>query len=197
MTVMSYTDHQDTLGSVGVIISTMMIKWTGWTVFDPIASLFIAVLIMASVVPLVIDSGRVLCLDVGADLDTDIQAALSEVSLSHTPCITLWHEATGLILQLIGLDGLANFSAPRFWPRNEGELVGSIHIQLAASRSAVDPTRFSTPALNRGPAIYANADRVVARVEKVLKSKIKGLTELVVQVEGSEERVFCDCMTGG
>jgi zinc transporter 5/7 len=97
----------------------------------------------------------------------------------------------------VGVEGLANFSAPRFWPRCEGELVGSIHIQLAVSRSSVDPTRFSSPAVHKGPAIYANAERVVARVEKVLRSRVPGLTEMVVQVEGSEERSFCDCMTSG
>lgn len=73
---------QDTLGSVGVIISTLMIKYTGWTVFDPIASLFIAALIMASVIPLVIDSGRVLCLDVGVGCEKEIETALADVSYS-------------------------------------------------------------------------------------------------------------------
>lgn len=171
-----------------------MIKYTGWTVFDPIASLFIAALIMASVIPLVIDSGRVLCLDVGADCDKEIQAALADVSCHHT-CET--RRKQQLTLQLATVEGLANFSAPRFWPRCEGELIGSIHIQLALSRSAHDPSRYSSPALHKGPAIYANADKVVARVEKVLRRGIPGLVEMVVQVEGSEERVFCDCMTGG
>ncbi|CAE7224629.1 unnamed protein product, partial [Rhizoctonia solani] len=50
----------DTLGSVGVIISTLLIQWYGWTGFDPIASLFIAILIAASVVPLVMDCAKVL-----------------------------------------------------------------------------------------------------------------------------------------
>lgn len=100
--------------------------------------------------------------------------------------------------KLVGVEGLANFSAPRFWPRNEGELIGSIHIQLAPSRSSHDPTRFSsTSAIHKGPTIYTNAEKVVKRVEKVLKSRIRGLSEMVIQVEGSEERVFCDCMTGG
>jgi zinc transporter 5/7 len=72
--------HQDTLGSVGVIISTILIRLTGWTGFDPLASLFIALLIMASVVPLVIDSGKVLCLDVGSESEAQIRAALAEVS---------------------------------------------------------------------------------------------------------------------
>ena len=54
---------QDTLGSVGVIISTLLIQFYGWTGFDPIASLFIAILIAASVVPLIMDTGKVLLLD--------------------------------------------------------------------------------------------------------------------------------------
>lgn len=70
------------MGSVGVIISTLMIGQTGWTGWDPIASLFIATLIVASVVPLVIDSGKVLCLDAGQDNEKDIRLALSEVRSS-------------------------------------------------------------------------------------------------------------------
>ncbi|AUB29023.1 cation:cation antiporter [Cryptococcus neoformans 125.91] len=170
----------DTLGSVGVIVSTILIRFTGWTGFDPIASLFIAALIMASVIPLVIDSGRILCLDVGKEKESEIRSALTELS---------------------AVDGLASYAAPRFWPRCEGELVGSIHIQLAPSPSSFDPTRLSTPPNSsrprKGDVIYANAEKVVGRVEKVLKTRIKGLTELVVQVEGSEERPFCTCMTGG
>ncbi|WRT65778.1 uncharacterized protein IL334_002727 [Kwoniella shivajii] len=169
----------DTLGSVGVIISTILIKFTGWTGFDPIASLFIAILIMASVIPLVIDSGKVLCLDVGSHKEEEIRNALSELNT---------------------VEGVANYASPRFWPRCEGELIGSIHIQLSPSPSSFDPTRFSTPYLNRqqksGDTIYVNSDKVIARVEKTLKKRIKGLTELIVQIEGSEEKGFCTCMTG-
>ena len=60
-------------------MSTILIRLTGWAVFDPLASLFIAALIMASVIPLVIDSAKVLCLDVGAETEAQIRAALSEV----------------------------------------------------------------------------------------------------------------------
>lgn len=70
---------QDTLGSVGVIVSTILIKFTGWSGFDPLASIFIALLIVASVVPLVIDSGRILCLDVGEYKEKEIRDALAEV----------------------------------------------------------------------------------------------------------------------
>jgi hypothetical protein len=68
-----------------VIISTLLIQFYGWTGFDPIASLFIAVLIAASVVPLVIDTGKILALDVG-DKDAAIQEALHEVSLPPLRC---------------------------------------------------------------------------------------------------------------
>lgn len=71
--------HQDTLGSVGVIISTLLIQFYGWTGFDPIASLFIAILIAASVIPLVIDTGKVLMLDLDHRA-AGIEKALTEVS---------------------------------------------------------------------------------------------------------------------
>ena len=75
------TDIQDTLGSVGVIVSTLLIQMYGWTGFDPIASLFIAILIAGSVIPLVIDTGKVLALDVD-NKEQSICKALQEVGLS-------------------------------------------------------------------------------------------------------------------
>lgn len=64
-----------------MIISTLLIQFYGWTGFDPIASLFIAVLIAASVIPLVIDTGKILALDV-SEKDREIQQALDEVRFS-------------------------------------------------------------------------------------------------------------------
>lgn len=102
----------DTLGSVGVILSTLLIRYTGWTVWDPLASLFIALLILASVTPLVLESGRVLALDIGDD--ASVRRALTELNTS-------------------GVD----FSAPRFWQDVNG-LRGSLHLQLQGSRLGVD-----------------------------------------------------------
>src|SRR5271168_871779 len=42
----------DTLGSVGVIISTLLIRHFNWSGFDPLASILIALLILASTIPL-------------------------------------------------------------------------------------------------------------------------------------------------
>uniref|UniRef100_A0A8C5KCR6 Zinc transporter n=1 Tax=Jaculus jaculus TaxID=51337 RepID=A0A8C5KCR6_JACJA len=46
----------DTLGSIGVIVSTVLIDQFGWFIADPLCSLFIAVLIFLSVVPLIKDA---------------------------------------------------------------------------------------------------------------------------------------------
>lgn len=50
----------DTMGSVGVIISTLLIEWYGWTGFDPIASMIIAIMIFLSVIPLLKETSSLL-----------------------------------------------------------------------------------------------------------------------------------------
>ena len=49
----------DTLGSVGVIISSLLIEYYSLFIADPICSLFIAVLIFLSVIPLLLKSTEV------------------------------------------------------------------------------------------------------------------------------------------
>ncbi|KAH0836579.1 cation efflux protein [Lanmaoa asiatica] len=144
----------DTLGSVGVIVSTLLIQYYGWTGFDPIASLFIAVLIVASVVPLVIDTGRVLSLDLG-DNENRVEMALKE--LEH-------------------MEGVASYSSPRFWPKDSSSVIGSIHVQLACS---VSRSHSSDVPSNKQSSI----DRVLERVDSLLKSRIPGLEEVTIQLE--------------
>lgn len=50
----------DTLGSVGVIISAILMSQFGWMIADPICSMFIALLVLISVLPLLRDSVHVL-----------------------------------------------------------------------------------------------------------------------------------------
>jgi zinc transporter 5/7 len=173
----------DTLGSVGVIISTLLINRYrsrirlnradiagryGWTGFDPLASIFIAVLIFASVVPLVQDSGMLLCLDLGPNREEEVRKALSELST---------------------IEGLSSCAAPRFWPMDPDTLVGSIHIQLTPSPSSHDPSR------PHAPNHYHNVDRVVARVDAALRKSIPGLGTLDIQVEGADGLASCHCLT--
>ena len=52
----------DALGSVGVIISSLLIHYKGLYVADPICSVIISVLIFVSVIPLITSSGSTLLL---------------------------------------------------------------------------------------------------------------------------------------
>lgn len=69
----------DTLGSVGVIISTVLISQFGWLIADPICSLFIAVLIFLSVIPLLKDACEVLLLRIPPEHEKEINFALEKV----------------------------------------------------------------------------------------------------------------------
>lgn len=100
----------DTLGSVGVIISTILIKWFGWTGFDPIASIFIAVLIFLSVIPLIKNSAAVLLLQVDDHTAGTVEAAVEDLKT---------------------IQGVRSTSQPRFWPNEPGSLIGTIHIQVS------------------------------------------------------------------
>lgn len=69
----------DTLGSVGVIISTILISQFGWLIADPICSLFIAVLIFLSVIPLLKDACEVLLLRIPPEHEKELNFALEKV----------------------------------------------------------------------------------------------------------------------
>lgn len=101
----------DTLGSVGVIISTLLINQFGWTGFDPIASLFIAFMIVGSVIPLVVESGRILCLDIGDERETSVVDALAALSAT--------------------VPTVVSYSSPRFWPKDAETLVGVLRVHTA------------------------------------------------------------------
>lgn len=99
----------DTLGSAGVIVSTLLIKWFGWTGFDPIASLFIAVLIIMSVIPLIRQSSAVMMLELSDETVAVIEGTLDEVR---------------------AMDGVYSISHTRFWPCEAESVIGSLHVQV-------------------------------------------------------------------
>lgn len=146
----------DTLGSVGVILSTLLIRYYGWTGFDPIASLFIAVLIAASVWPLVQETGRLLGLDLGEEGGREVRAALNEVGSVH---------------------GVSRYSAPRFWMRDTGAVVGSLRVHL-------EPWFIQALTTGGETGRPSRLDGVRESVEHVLKARIRGLEEVVIQLDG-------------
>ncbi|KAI3985190.1 hypothetical protein MKX01_015124 [Papaver californicum] len=69
----------DTMGSVGVVISTLLIKYKGWLAADPICSIFISVLIVSSVISLLRNSAEVLLQRIPRAHEEDLKVALDDV----------------------------------------------------------------------------------------------------------------------
>ncbi|PWN51265.1 cation efflux protein [Violaceomyces palustris] len=152
----------DTLGSVGVIISTLLIQKFGWTGFDPIASLFIAFMIVASVIPLVLEAGRVLCLDMGEDKEREVLSALEEIK--H-------------------VRGVASYSAPRFWPKDSETLVGTIRLQISYKYDESEASGLKHEGTTNLNETTDSPEKLAADVEKLLKSRISGLETIKIQLE--------------
>ncbi|XP_013147756.1 PREDICTED: zinc transporter 7 [Papilio polytes] len=105
----------DTLGSVGVIISAILMRTFGWMRADPICSMAIALLIAASVLPLVRDSAGVLM----QRTPTSIERALPN-----------------LYTRVVGLAGVHAVQEPHFWTLCSDVHVGAIKLEVARQ---VDP----------------------------------------------------------
>lgn len=70
----------DTLGSVGVIVSSLLMQMFGWMIADPICSMFIALLIIISVLPLIKDSIMILMQRQPYALDNALPQCYQKVS---------------------------------------------------------------------------------------------------------------------
>ncbi|CAG4984418.1 unnamed protein product [Colias eurytheme] len=105
----------DTLGSVGVIISAILMRMFGWMRADPICSMAIALLIAASVIPLVRDSAGVL--------------------MQRTP-LSIERALPNLFTRVVGLAGVHAVQEPHFWTLCSDVHVGAIKLEVARE---VDP----------------------------------------------------------
>jgi zinc transporter 5/7 len=68
------------LSSVGVIISSFLIQQFGWFIADPICSMFIAIMIYLSVIPLLKHAANVLLLRTPVDKENNYNFTLQKVS---------------------------------------------------------------------------------------------------------------------
>ncbi|NWY02476.1 ZNT5 protein, partial [Nothoprocta ornata] len=99
----------DTLGSVGVIVSTIFIQQFGWLIADPLCSLFIATLIFLSVIPLLKDACQVLLLRIPPEQEKNLHAALEKIQK---------------------IDGVISYRDPHFWCHSASVVAGTIHVQV-------------------------------------------------------------------
>ena len=88
----------DTISSVGVIVGGVIILATGWTMVDPIISIFIGLLILRGAVKLVLESSDILLEAVPKHLDvTQISNALREIEgVRDVHDVHLWTIASGI-----------------------------------------------------------------------------------------------------
>ena len=90
----------DTLGSGAVVLSTLCVKYTGWSGFDPLASSAIAILIFASAVPLIISCGKKMLLSLPSDVEYTLRETLAGVSTTR---------------------GVVAYTVPKFWLDDRGK----------------------------------------------------------------------------
>lgn len=105
----------DTLGSVGVIISSGLIHQFGWMIADPICSMFIAVLIAISVLPLLKDSSGVLMQRTPKQLDSLLPGCYQRVSQ---------------------IDGVYGVQEPHFWTLCSEVYIGTLKLEVAEQADA-------------------------------------------------------------
>ncbi|XP_074320384.1 uncharacterized protein LOC141657144 [Silene latifolia] len=101
----------DTLGSVGVVISTLLIKYKGWLVADPACSIFISVLIVASVIPLLRNSAEVLLQRVPRAHEQELKAAVNDV------------------MRMKGVCGVQNLHV---WSLTNTDIVATLHLRITS-----------------------------------------------------------------
>jgi zinc transporter 5/7 len=100
----------DTMGSVGVVLSTLLIKYKGWLVADPACSIFISVLIVASVIPLLRNSAEILLQRVPRMHEQDLKEALTDV------------------MKIRGVHGIRNLHV---WSFTSTDVVGTLNLHIS------------------------------------------------------------------
>ena len=105
----------DALGSVGVIISSVLIQAYGWYLADPVASLAISLLILASTVPLITATVGPLLSRVPDGREADLRRAVDAVAR---------------------LPGVRRVEAPHFWKQHADVIVGTLHVVVGATADA-------------------------------------------------------------
>ncbi|KAL1311559.1 hypothetical protein AAFC00_001678 [Neodothiora populina] len=91
----------DAGGSLAVILSTFLTLWKPWYLWDPLATIAIAILIFMAAVPLVKESGRKLLLVIPDELEYGLKTSLQD---------------------MLAVRGVTGYAVPRFWVQEtEGE----------------------------------------------------------------------------
>ncbi|ESQ47007.1 hypothetical protein EUTSA_v10027647mg [Eutrema salsugineum] len=107
----------DTMGSVGVVISTLLIKYKGWLVADPASSIFISILIIASVIPLLRNSAEIL---------------LQRVPKAHE------HDLREAMKSILKTKGVCSIQRLHVWSFTNSDVVATLHLLVSADLDKTD-----------------------------------------------------------
>ncbi|TKR92830.1 hypothetical protein L596_007402 [Steinernema carpocapsae] len=100
----------DTLGSVFVIISTLLMQWFGWKWVDPFCSLILSLLILGSVYPLLKASAGTLLQNIPPELEHMFEHALEDI---------------------LHVEGVESYSRFHVWQLKSDLNVASVNVQLS------------------------------------------------------------------
>lgn len=100
----------DTLGSIGVMISALLMNQFGWMIADPLCSLFIAILISVSVYPLLRDSFYILMQRVPVEIEDKLP---------------------GYLFKIQNLAGVISVHETHFWTLNSDTYIGCMKLEIA------------------------------------------------------------------
>ncbi|KAF0695349.1 Aste57867_13831 [Aphanomyces stellatus] len=109
----------DTMGSVGVILSSICIDWYGWYIMDPLCSGFISILIFGSTVPLLKDTMTQLVQGVPPATASALQAAIAHVQrlqfVQTVENVHAWSHAGKLVgsMHVIVTPGMVDGALPQ------------------------------------------------------------------------------------
>ena len=161
----------DAGGSLAVIISTALTLWKPWYLWDPLATIIIAILIFAAAVPLVTSSGQKLLLVIPDELEYNIKNTLQELG---------------------ELRGVIGYATPRFWVDDQDSAGDSHgHHHHGHSHGAHSSKQKVVGVIHVIAAPPADLDEVRERVEAFFAERNM---DLVVHVECEAEG---QCWCGG
>ncbi|XP_050425876.1 zinc transporter 7 [Adelges cooleyi] len=113
----------DTLGSVGVVVSALLMRAFGWMRADPICSIFIGCLVGLSVIPLLKDSACVLMQRTPVELEEKSLNGAGSSSSVLQQCYR----------KLRTIRGVYGVQEPRFWTLCSDSYVGCIKLEVNAA----------------------------------------------------------------
>ncbi|CAI5963101.1 unnamed protein product [Closterium sp. NIES-65] len=162
----------DTLGSVGVVISTLLIKYKGWMLTDPACSIFISALIISTVIPLLQNSAEIILQRVPRAAEHQISAALKKIE---------------------SMAGVVAVRQRHFWSFTPKMLVGSIHV-LISPDSLKNRAEEGGAAAHNGDAYSEYGDKqrrleAVQQLRQLLRRRVSdvfravGITHVTVEIE--------------